>query len=60
MSHDQVDQEALSAVQNSDQTHLVADWDHLTADQRAALTSDIQVYNCCQAYVQQHGYMLVA
>ena len=60
MSHDQVNQEVLNAVQNSDQTHLLADWDHLTADQRAALTSDLQVHICCKAYAQQHGYMLIA
>lgn len=42
MSHEQVDQEILVALQKSDQTHLLADWDNLTPDQRTALTSDIQ------------------
>jgi len=46
MSHEQVDQELLSAVQEVDQTHLLADWDNLSAAQRAELHSDLQVYTC--------------
>ena len=43
MSHAHVRQEMLSAVQIADQGHLLAGWDSLTEDQRARLTSDIQV-----------------
>lgn len=43
MSNEQVDQKVLEAVRTSDQTHLLADWNNLTAGQRAGLTSDIQV-----------------
>lgn len=42
MSNEQVDQKVLEAVRTSDQTHLLADWNNLTAGQRAGLTSDIQ------------------
>lgn len=43
MSHAHVNQEMLTAVQEADQGHLLAGWDSLTEDQRARLTSDIQV-----------------
>lgn len=60
MSHEQVDQEILVALQKSDQTHLLADWDNLTPDQRTALTSDIQVYTCCRAYASCKSYYFAA
>ena len=43
MSHEHIGQETLDAVQKADQGHLLAGWEKLTADQRAGLTSDIQV-----------------
>ena len=45
MSHACISQETLSAVQGAGQKHLLAGWDSLTADQRASLTTDIQVGN---------------
>ncbi len=32
-----------AAVQEAGQDHILADWDRLSADQKAHLTSDIQV-----------------
>lgn len=43
MSHAHVRQEMLNVEQIADQGHLLAGWDSLTEDQRARLTSDIQV-----------------